>query len=151
MEQQEIVRRAWTVLEPEIARAGYELIEVEFGHFASGGLLRLFIDRSGGVTVDDCAAVSHVVSALLDENDFIASHYTLEVSSPGIARPLRREKDFAAYAGEPIKLVTVTPLEGRKRFKGVLRGIEDGMIRIEVDGTDHLIHVENVKQAHLDR
>ena len=151
VERQDIVRRAWTELEPLVAEAGYELIEVEFGRHGASGLLRVFIDRPEGITVDDCAAVSRVISALLDERDFIESHYTLEVSSPGIARPIRREKDFERFAGEPIRLTTVTPIEGRKRFKGVLCGIDDGLVGVEVDGTEYRIHVENVKQANLDR
>jgi ribosome maturation factor RimP len=138
-------------LESPIADAGYELIEVEFGQHGASGLLRIFIDRQGGVNVDDCAAVSRVVSALLDKDDFIESHYTLEVSSPGIARPLRRQKDFERYTGEPVKLTAVSPVDGRKRFKGVLRGIEDGLVGVEVDGTEYRIHVENVKHASLDR
>ena len=151
VERQDIVRRAWAELEGPIADAGYELIEVEFGQHGASGLLRIFVDRQGGVTVDDCAAVSRVVSALLDERDFIESHYTLEVSSPGIARPLRRQQDFERYAGEAVKIATVTPIEGRKRFTGVLRGIEDGLVGVEVDGTEYRIHVENVKHASLDR
>lgn len=151
MERQDIVRRAWSELEPLVAAAGYELIEVEFGRHGASGLLRVYIDRNGGVTIDDCAAVSRVISALLDERDFIESHYTLEVSSPGIARPLRREKDFDRYAGEPIRLTTLAPVGGRKRFKGVLRGIDDRLVGVEVDGTEYRIHVENVKQANLDR
>jgi ribosome maturation factor RimP len=151
VEGQEIVGRAWTELDPLVAEAGYELIEVEFGRHGASGLLRVFIDRPGGVTVDDCAAVSRVISALLDVRDFIESHYTLEVSSPGIARPIRREKDFKRFAGEPIRLTTVTPIEGRKRFNGVLRGIDDGLVGVEVNGTEYRIHVENVKQANLDR
>ena len=151
LERLEIVQRAWAELESPIADAGYELIEVEFGRHGSSGLLRIFIDRDGGVTVDDCAAVSRVVSALLDERDFIEAHYTLEVSSPGIARPLRRQKDFERYAGEAVKVTTVTPIEGRKRFTGVLRGIDDGLVGVEVDGTEFRIHVENVKHASLDR
>jgi ribosome maturation factor RimP len=138
-------------LESQIAAAGFELIEVEFGRYGGSGLLRVFIDRPGGVTVDDCAAVSRVASALLDEDDFIESRYTLEVSSPGIARPLRRTKDFDRFMGEPIRLTTVTAIEGRKRFRGILRGIEDGLVGVEVDGTEYRIHVENVKQASLDR
>jgi ribosome maturation factor RimP len=101
--------------------------------------------------VDDCAAVSHVLSAQLDQSDFIAERYTLEVSSPGIARPLRRKKDFDRFAGERIRLTTVTPIEGRRRFAGVLRGMNDDLVGVSVEGTEYRIHVENVKHASLDR
>lgn len=151
MEAKDIVRRVWAELEPELAGAGFELIEVEFGRHGSSGLLRLFIDRPGGVTIDDCAAVSHVASARLDQIDPIESEYMLEVSSPGIARPLRRVKDFEKYTGERVKVKAVTPVDGRKSFSGVLAGIADGMVAIENEGVTFRLHLENVKQAHLDK
>ena len=88
----ELIRRAWEVLAPELAEFGFELIEVEFERHGGTNVLRLFIDREGGVTIDDCAAASRQVSAMLDRDDFIESHYTLEVSSPGIARPGPRQQ-----------------------------------------------------------
>ena len=151
MDRPEVVRRAWSELEPELAEMGYELIEVEFGQHGSKDILRLFIDREGGVTIDDCAAASRVVSALLDQSDFIDSRYTLEVSSPGVARPLRRPKDFVRFLGEPIKVKTVEPVEGRKRVSGVLAGFEDGLVLVQSEGKDFQIHIENVKRANLDR
>jgi ribosome maturation factor RimP len=138
-------------LGPELAGLGFDLIEVEFGRHGSSGLLRLFIDRPGGVTLDDCAAASRVAGALLDRSDPIESEYMLEVSSPGIDRPLRRMKDFERFTGEAVKVRTSTSVEGRKKFSGRLAGISDGMIEIESDGATYRIHLENVKQANLDR
>ncbi len=147
----EVVRRVWEKLEPELAQLGFELIEVEFGQHGRTEILRLFIDKEGGVTIDDCASASRQVSAALDIDDFIKSQYTLEVSSPGIARPIRKPGDFERFVGERVKVKTVTPVEGRSRFAGVLRGFSDGMVALEIDGSDYQIHLENVKRANLDR
>ncbi len=151
VESKDIVRRVWAELEPELAGLGFELIEVEYGPYASSGLLRLFIDRAGGVTIDDCAAASRVASARLDRSDPIPAEYMLEVSSPGIDRPLRRVKDFERFIGEPVKVRTSTAVEGRKKFSGTLAGLADGMVLIESEGETYRIHLENVKHANLDR
>lgn len=151
MAELEVVRRVWKELEPELAELGFELIEVEFAKQGGTDVLRLFIDREGGVTIDDCAVASRQMSATLDQDDFLEARYTLEVSSPGIARPLRRLKDFDRYAGERIKVRTVTPVEGRRRFSGVLTGCSDGMLSLESEGREYRIHMENVKRANLDR
>ena len=146
-----MVRRVWEELEPELVEMGYELIEVEYVRHGRSGRLTLFIDREGGVTIDDCTSASRQVSAVLDKDDYIESQYTLEVSSPGIARPLRKRKDFERFTGERIKVKTVTPVEGRSRFAGELMGYSDGMVTVRTDGMDYRIHLENVKRAHLDR
>ena len=147
----DIVRRVWTELEAEVASQGFELVEVEFGQHGATQLLRLFVDRPGGVTLDHCVALSRYLSPLLDMKDFLSGRYTLEVSSPGIDRPIRKPADFQRFTGEPIKVKTVNPVDGRKRFRGVLRGIEDGLISVESEGRSHRIHIENVNKAQLDR
>ena len=151
MEGPELIRRAWDLLAPELAEFGYEVVEIEYVRPGGADVLRLFIDREGGVNIDDCAKASRQVSALLDKGDFIKSNYNLEVSSPGIARPLRKPADFERFVGENIKVQAIAPVEGRKRFKGVLTGLKDGMLALEVDGTEYRIHLENVKRANLDR
>jgi len=147
----EIVERAWRDLEPEISGLGYELVEVEFGHEIHGRVLRLYIDKDGGITHEDCQTVSHVVSALLDKLDFVSEHYVLEVSSPGFDRPVRKPSDFVRFKGERIKVVAQTPVVGRKRFKGVLHDFQDGLVIVECDGALYEVHIENVKKANLDR
>ncbi len=147
----EIVERVWRLAEPELESHGYELVEVDFGHEVHGRVLRLYIDKGGGISLDDCQSVSHLIGALLDQADFLQEHYILEVSSPGFDRPIRKASDFSRFAGEPVKLVTQSPVSGRKRFKGVLRGYQDGLILIECDGTSYEVHIENVKRANLDR
>ena len=146
----EIVRQTWELLEPEIDEMGYELVEVEYGQFESRWALRLFIDKEGGVNLDNCAEVSRLVSAVLDQHDFGSDQYNLEVSSPGIDRPVRKPKDFVRFIGEPLKIKTIAPIGGRKRLKGILTGFEDGMIGEEIDGEQFSIHVENIKKAQLD-
>ena len=151
MEQAEIVRQAWEVLGPEIEEQGYELVEVECGLQGSSLFLRLFLDKEGGIAIGDCASMSRYVSALLDKDDFIDGNYNLEVSSPGIDRPVRKVADFVRFAGERIKLQTVSPVEGRRNFTGELLGCEDGLVSVEVGAVTVKVHIENVKRARLDR
>ena len=150
-EKSEVIRRAWAQLEPELHEQGYELVEVEYAQENGAWILRLFIDKDGGVMLDDCQTVSRVLSAVLDRDDFIASHYMLEVSSPGIDRPIRKPRDFERFAGERVKMVSSAPVNGRKQFKGSLKGFQDGMVSVDCDGVLFEIHIENVKKARLDR
>ncbi len=151
MEQTEIVRQAWQVLGPEIDEQGYELVEVECGLQGSTLFLRLFLDKDGGINIDDCASMSRYVSELLDKDDFIGVKYNLEVSSPGIDRPVRKVVDFIRFKGERVKLQTVSPIEGRKKFTGQLTGCEDGLVSVDVGTETVSVHIENIKRARLDR
>jgi len=153
----DVVRRIWQDLDPHIEEQGYELVEVEFGQEGRSPVLRLFIDRiasdtsHGGITLEDCRAVSQLVNPLLDAADSIPGSYTLEVSSPGLDRPVRKPKDFARFAGERVKVAVHAPVAGRKRFTGMLKGLQDGLVTIECDGTCHEVHIENIKTAKLDQ
>lgn len=151
MVRNEVVRRAWEELEPELVEQGYELVEVEYDQHGSALILRLYIDCEGGVTIDDCASVSQFLSPLLDTMDFMDGRYTMEVSSPGFDRPLRKPADFARFVGEKIRVQTIAPVAGRKRIRGILGGFEDGLIRVEADGITYEVHIENLKKANLDR
>lgn len=151
MEQNSIIGQVWAELEPELAEQGFELVEVGYGRRGATQVLRLFIDREGGVTIDHCVEASQFASSVLDRSDFVSERYTLEVSSPGIDRPVRKAGDFERFTGERLKLQTVTPIEGRKRFSGVLAGFQDGLISVESDGATVQIHIDNVKKANLDR
>ena len=151
MQINEIVRVAWENLEPELLQQGYELIEVECAQQGAKDILRLFIDTEKGVTLDDCADVSRFVGTLLDKYDWIDRRYTLEVSSPGFARRVRKPEDFKRFAGEKIKLKTIAPVKGRRSFSGVLTAYDDGLISLDDGGTIYAVHIENVKKAHLDR
>jgi ribosome maturation factor RimP len=147
----EIVNVIWDRLAPEIEEQGYELVEVEYGQHGGTYILRLFIDREGGVTLDDCVGLSPYVGALLDKDGLVSDKYMLEVSSPGIERPVRKAKDFERFEGESIKIQTISPIQGRKRFNGRLKGFQDGLILVEIDDAVHEIHIENVNKAHLVR
>ncbi|MEM9009863.1 MAG: ribosome maturation factor RimP [Pseudomonadota bacterium] len=131
-----IDRRLAEIVGPTIEGMGYELIRIRF----MGGKskqVQIMADRpGGGIEVDDCADISRAVSAVLDVADPIESEYVLEVSSPGIDRPLTRLKDFERWAGFEAKLETAEAIDGRKRFKGTLAGVEDGEVLVEIaEGT----------------
>jgi ribosome maturation factor RimP len=149
--QNEIIRRVWTELEPELVEQGFELIEVEYVFDMGRKILRLFIDKEGGVTLNDCQTASRAAGAFLDMRDIIEEKYCLEVSSPGFDRPLRKQQDFERFAGEQAKLQVNVPIGGRKQFKGELKGFQDGLILVSCDGTLCEIHIENLKKAHLIR
>ncbi|MEW5792090.1 MAG: ribosome maturation factor RimP [Pseudomonadota bacterium] len=112
---------------------GYELVDVEFVRAGRQPLLRLYIDAPEGVTVDDCALVSRQVSALLDVEDVIPGAYRLEVSSPGLDRPLKRREDFVRFAGHKVNLRLHQPMDGQRRFVGELVGVEGGAVLLRVD------------------
>ena len=126
-------RRLADIVRPTIESLGFELVRIRL----MGGkriLLQIMAERpEGGIEVDDCADISRAVSALLDVEDPISGEYTLEVSSPGIDRPLTRLKDFERYEGYEARLETSELIEGRKRFKGILAGVEEGEVLIEID------------------
>jgi ribosome maturation factor RimP len=131
-----IDRRLAAIVTPTIEGLGFELVRLRL----QGGkrpLLQIMAERpDGGIEVDDCARISRAVSAVLDVEDPIAGEYVLEVSSPGIDRPLTRLKDFERWNGYEAKLETAEPIDGRRRFKGVLAGVEDGEILVEIpEGT----------------
>jgi ribosome maturation factor RimP len=149
--QNEVVRRVWEELEPELKEQGYELIEVEHAVQMGRRILRLFIDKEGGVTLDDCQAVSRCAGSALDVADFMGEHYCLEVSSPGFDRPVRKPEDFERFTGERIQIQVNVPVDGRKQFKGELKGFRDGLVSVDCDGTPFEIHIENLKKAHLVR
>jgi ribosome maturation factor RimP len=141
------------LLEPPIEALGFELLELEFAPSGRGGVLRLYIDgtRAGGpqVTVDDCAAVSHAVSQVLEVEDPIKGNYTLEVSSPGFDRILRKKAHFERFLGERIFAELKLPIDGRRRFVGRLKSVEGGSIVVEVDGQAHELPLERIHKARL--
>ena len=151
VETSDVVRRVWAGLEPELAEQGYELVEIEFVGAGASRTLRLYVDKEAGITLDDCQAVSQLVSALLDTADYVDDRYLLEVSSPGVDRPVRKQADFERFVGERVKVSVHTPTGGRRRFKGILQGFRDGLVVLDCDGTRCEVHIENVKRAKLDR
>lgn len=136
-------------VEPVVHGMGYELVGVEYGGGPGNGRLRVYIDCAAGITLDDCAAVSEQLSAALDVDDPISEAYTLEVSSPGLNRPLFSRADFERYSGERVFVRLEGPLDGRKRFKGHLVGVESDTVMVEVDGRTWRLPLDGVEEAHL--
>jgi len=149
MDVRTITRRIWDTLEPVVASEGMELVEVEFQREPRGWVLRLYIDREGGVNLADCTTVSKEVGDLLDVRDIIDHPYHLEVSSPGLNRPLRKPKDFRRYSGERAKITLLRHL-GRKRVvKGVLLDCEEGLLRVDSDEGVLEIPLKEISKARL--
>ena len=148
----EIIRQAWKFFEPALREQAYELVEVEYVRPGGAAILRIYIDKAdSGITHEDCVAATQTLNPVLDVEDFIAEDYSLEVSSPGLDRPVRKPEDFKRFVGKKVKMSTHAPLEGRRRFTGVLKGFEEDMILVECDGKSYEIHVENLKKANLNR
>lgn len=141
--------RVWSVVEPVVSGMGYELVGAALGGKPGDRLLRIYVDTSAGITVDDCEAVSRQLSALFDIDDPVGEGYTLEVSSPGIDRPLFREADFHRFVGEEAFVRLLMPLEGRRRFRGRLQGCDAGAVLMEVDGSVWRLPLESMEEAHL--
>jgi ribosome maturation factor RimP len=157
----------WQLCEPPIEGAGLELVELSWNREPEGWVLRVFIDRPEGpklpgegeddarvfepmyVSHEDCERVSRDLSATLDVANTIHHAYRLEVSSPGIDRPLRRERDFARFAGRQARIRTTDPVEGRRNFSGVLAGAQDGRVRIECDGRSYQLPLALIVRANL--
>lgn len=128
---------------------GYELVGVEYLPQGRRSLLRVYIDTPAGVTVDDCERVSHQVSGALDVDDPIHGHYVLEVSSPGLDRPLFTAEHFRRFAGKRIRLRVSPPLGGRRNFSGVLRGLRNDAVVLSQDEGEMEIPLRQVEQARL--
>jgi ribosome maturation factor RimP len=134
------------VIEPAVAGMGYELVDVQASN--GGRLLRLFIDKPGGVTLEDCAAISRHLTRVLAVEGF--DYDRLEVSSPGLDRPLRKASDFARFAGQKAEIRMRTPdASGRRRFVGVLRGAESGQVSMELEGRTVGLALDDVDRAKL--
>jgi len=137
------------LLEPVITAMGYELLGIEYISQGRHSLLRIYLDKPEGIVVEDCEKVSRQVSAVLDVEDPISGQYTLEVSSPGLDRPLFTLAQCERFVGEQVNLRLHAPHQGRKRFKGLLSAVSDGQIAVEVDGNVYEIPFDLVEKANL--
>jgi len=138
------------VAEPILQSEGLELVDLEYQREAQGWVLRFYIDRDGGVTVEDCAEVSGELGAVLEVRDLIANPYVLEVSSPGLTRPLKKPEDFKKFQNRPVKIKTFEPIDGRRNFKGMLLGLEGEKVRLEMEGQVYEIPLEGIAKANLE-
>lgn len=134
------------LLEQAVSQIGYELVDLEMSN--RGKLLRLFIDKPGGVTIDDCALVSEQISNMLAVEQAV-DYDRLEVSSPGLDRVLKKESDFVRFAGNKILLKLRVPVDGRKNFTGILRGIEQGTVFIDGEAGKLEFALSNIDKARL--
>ncbi|MBR6451102.1 MAG: ribosome maturation factor RimP [Lachnospiraceae bacterium] len=133
--REDIENRTKELLNPILSRLGFMLWDVEYVKEGGDFFLRAFIDKEGGITIDDCVDVSRELSDRLDENDFIEDAYTLEVSSPGLGRTLKSERDFELSIGREVELKTYKPVGGKKEFTGTLKAADKEHITIENEGT----------------
>ena len=137
------------LIEPGLLANELELVDVEFKKEGQNWVLRIYIDKEGGVTVADCQKVSRLAGDLIEIEEVIEPVYTLEVSSPGLNRVLKKEKDFHKYSGKKIYVQCHAPMDGRKKFTGILTGFIDQSIHLEVDGQHYTIPLNLVAKANL--
>ena len=147
----ELLRRIEDIVAPTVVGMGFELVRVALSR--GGGTLQIMIEPADGRPrdVEDCATLSRALSAVLDVEDPIPGAYTLEVSSPGVDRPLTREKDYVRWSGHVARVETSEPIEGRRRFKGTLLGLENGTVRLRLeDGKEADVPLAEITRAKLE-
>ena len=137
------------VAEPLLNKMGFELIDVEYVTEHGRRVLRFYVDKDGGITLDDCAMVSRQFSDVIEDEDISQHEYVLEVSSPGLNRRLKRENDFLQVIGKKIKVKMIVPIKGRQKFTGYLRGIEDGTLSLEIEKESILLPLRDIAKANL--
>jgi ribosome maturation factor RimP len=137
------------LLQPLVESLGYEFVGLEYLNMPKQSVVRLYIDAAAGVGLEDCETVSREVAALLDVEDPISGHYSLEVSSPGLDRPLFSKAHYEQFTGEEVAISLFAPQDGRRKFKGLLQGIEGNMVKVQVDGTDYVLTFGNIAKARL--
>lgn len=137
------------IVESVVSALGYELVGVEFLPRGGAALVRIYIDNAAGITLDDCEKVSHQVSGVLDVEDPIAVPYTLEVSSPGLDRPLFNAVQYARFTGREVRIRLHAPSEGRRNFRGRIVGVSGDDIQMNVDGVEFTLPVSSVEKANL--
>ena len=146
-----IISRLEELIRPLVESQGADLVELQYGHPKRGrGILRLFVDRPGGITIEELARVNRMVGGLLEVHDVIPGSYTLEVSSPGLTRALKKPEDYQRYAGRLVRITTRAPWEGRQVHSGILQGLEDGQVRLKEGESVLHIPLDEIARARLD-
>ena len=145
-----IVEQIEALISPSLTSMGFALVQVKMMDSRSGQVLQIMAERpDGSMSLDDCAVISRQVSAVLDVEDTIQTAYRLEVSSPGIDRPLVKLADYVTYAGHAAKIETTMPIDGRKRFSGTLKAVEGEFVILTVDNKDHRLPFIDIQSAKL--
>lgn len=154
--KEDICQQVKDIAEPILGACRFELVDMEYVRTGREAVLRLFIDKEGGVTLDDCAEFSHELSAVLDVEDIIPCNYSLEVSSPGLDRPLKKVDDYLRFSGRLVKVRTYEPWldeagNKRKTFLGTLMGLDEGIVSIKLkEGPLAAIPLERIAKANLE-
>ncbi len=147
--REEYEQKAEALLAPIVEAQDFELVDVEYVKEAGNWYLRGYIDKPGGITVNDCEAVSRLFSDKLDENDFIEDSYIMEISSPGLDRPLKKEKDFKRSLGKLVEIRTYRPVDKQKEFCGVLKAYDSNSVTIDEEGTDRIFDKKDIALIRL--
>jgi ribosome maturation factor RimP len=142
-------RQLTELLQAPVVASGYELVGLEFIRAGAHSTLRIYIDHENGITVDDCADVSRQVSAVLDVEDPISVAYNLEVSSPGIDRPLFKAEHYEQFIGHEVNVVLKMAVENRRKWKGVIQSVDGETIVITIDGQNEQFALSNISKANL--
>jgi ribosome maturation factor RimP len=151
MDRGVILLRIESILGPLLDAEGFSLVDVAYKRERGAWVLRVFIDKEGGVTLDDCARVSREFGQLLDVEDIIPTSYHLELSSPGLDRPLKKEDDFVKYSGRKVRIKTKEQISGRRNFKGALLGCTEGKVMVKVEGSEvFAIPFSSILKANLE-
>lgn len=137
------------LVEPVVTGLGLELWGLDMRVQGHQKTLCVYIEREAGVSVDDCEAVSRQLSSLFDVEDPISGEYTLEVSSPGLDRPLFKIEHFASYVGETVKIKLRQAFDGRRNYRGLLRAVENDEVYVEVDGHEYILPIEAIEKANI--
>lgn len=146
-----VIERVQALTRPVVESLGMELVDVDFRREGRGWVLRIYLDKAGGITLDDCQEVSEQLSDLLDIESLIEHPYTLEVSSPGLDRVLKTPQDFLRFSGRLARIETAAPIDGQRRFHGRLEGYRDGVVVLrQARGPAVLIPLEAIAKARLE-
>ncbi|HJD29335.1 MAG TPA: ribosome maturation factor RimP [Candidatus Blautia avicola] len=142
-------QKAEDLVMPIVEKYGFELVDVEYVKEGGNFYLRAYVDKPGGITVDDCETVSREFSDKLDEADFIDEAYIMEVSSPGLGRPLKKEKDFKRSMGEEVEIRTYRPINREKEFYGVLTAYDENSVTIDCEGEEKIFQKADIALIRL--
>ena len=143
-------RQIQHIVSPLLEQDGYEFVELEYRREHTGWVVRLFVDKDGGITIDDCARISRSVGDVLEVKDIIPTAYTLEISSPGLDRPLKSEKDFKRAIDNRVDVLTTESVDGKNSFKGLLTRVDRGVIYLECNGGSYQIPLKKIVKARFD-
>ncbi len=150
MSDSNIEEKTTALAEPVAESHGMELVDVEFKREPTGWVLRIFVDKEGGVNLDDCSLISREVGTVIEVEELIEQHYTLEVSSPGLTRRIKKLADFDRFKGKSIRLKCFEAIDGSKNMNGKLLGIEGDNVILEKDGKEFKVLYKNIAKANLE-